>query len=251
MAKHWASHALILSFVTLAIVGCQAKEPTINLPPPTFSGPVIAQKPAAKPAAPAPAPKVAAAKPSGPADWTPKSSPRAWRWVVIHHSATPAGSMAEFDRQHKAKGWDGVGYHFVIGNGTNTADGQVEVTPRWPVQKWGAHAKTSDNRYNDYGIGICMVGNFDVDRPTAAQMRSLSKLMAYLTRTYRIPAGNVVGHRDTKPTECPGRFVNIASIRQMAETAVASELAAAAEPDSGAATKVETASVELLRDATP
>ena len=93
-----------------------------------------------------------------------------------------------FDKEHRAKGWDGVGYHFVIGNGTNTGDGQIEVAPRWPIQKWGAHAKTPDNRYNEYGIGICLVGNFDTARPTAKQMQSLEKLVAYLMQTYHIPA---------------------------------------------------------------
>ena len=124
--------------------------------------------------------------------------------------------MAFFDKEHKAKGWDGVGYHFVIGNGTETGDGQVEVTPRWPMQKWGAHAKTLDNRFNEYGIGICLVGNFDVERPSAKQMQNLSRLVAYLMQTYHIPAQNVVGHRDTKPTDCPGRYVNMASVRSAA-----------------------------------
>ncbi|MBA2706352.1 MAG: N-acetylmuramoyl-L-alanine amidase, partial [Gemmatimonadaceae bacterium] len=155
MAKHWANplKTLALSLIAaMTMVGCQAKEAAINLPAPSFSGPTIAQKPVAKPALTAP-PKTAVGKATGPADWTPRAAARPWRWVVIHHSATPAGSMSEFDREHKAKGWDGVGYHFVIGNGTTTSDGQVEVTPRWPAQKWGAHAKTSDNRFNEYGIG--------------------------------------------------------------------------------------------------
>ena len=124
--------------------------------------------------------------------------------------------MAFFDKEHKAKGWDGVGYHFVIGNGTETGDGQVEVTQRWPLQKWGAHAKTVDNRFNEHGIGICLVGNFDVERPSPTQMRSLSRLVGHLMQTYGIPPQNVVGHRDTKPTDCPGRYVNLAWVRSAA-----------------------------------
>jgi len=238
MAKHWASPLLIA--LTLAIiptlVGCAStKEPAINIPPPTFSGPAIAQKPAAKPAPAQPAPAPLAAQPSVPRDWMPTSAARPWRWIVIHHSASPAGSASVFDKEHKAKGWDGVGYHFVIGNGTNSADGQVEVTARWPIQKWGAHAKTPDNRFNDYGIGICLVGNFDVDRPTPAQMRSLSRLVAFLSHTYHIPPTSVVGHRETKATDCPGRYVNIAAVRQMAEGDPSPE-------------PVKTASVELLQN---
>jgi hypothetical protein len=207
--------------VALLATGCQSASSRTagtgllaTLPPPTFDGPRIVQ---ASP----PAKSVAAPAVTGPAAWAPRATPRNWKWIVIHHSASPAGNMAMFDKEHKSKGWDGIGYHFVIGNGTNSGDGQVEVTPRWPAQKWGAHAKTLDNRYNEQGIGICLVGNFDLDRPTAAQMRSLTKLTAHLMQTYRVPASNVIGHRDTKATECPGRHINIASIRQAASQTLA------------------------------
>jgi len=240
---HWASLAVGVTILVLAATGCQssqASRPAVSqLPPPSFDGPKII-KPAPVAAAPTMPGMVRNAPPSGPAAWTPQVPPRPWKWIVIHHSASPSGSMAVFDKEHRAKGWDGVGYHFVIGNGTNSGDGQVEVTPRWPIQKWGAHAKTLDNKYNDYGIGICMVGNFDTERPTPAQMASLTKLVAFLMQTYRIPPQNVLGHRDTKPTECPGRYVNIAAVRQAAAQAIA-DAGGKVEPD-----HAQTASVELL-----
>jgi hypothetical protein len=154
--------------------------------------------------------------------WATTAPPRAWRWIIIHHSATPSGSAAVFDRMHKEKGWDELGYHFVVGNGTDTPNGTVEVGDRWRRQKWGAHAKTPDNRFNDFGIGICLVGNFDMERPTPQQLQSLARLTAYLMRTYRISASNVLGHRDTgRATECPGRTLNIAQVRRMASQMLA------------------------------
>ena len=93
-----------------------------------------------------------------PVTWIPPVAPRQWKWIVIHHSATTTGGAAEFDKMHKAKGWDELGYDFVIGNGSDTGNGQIEVGPRWTKQKIGAHAKSSDNRFNEYGIGICLVG---------------------------------------------------------------------------------------------
>jgi N-acetyl-anhydromuramyl-L-alanine amidase AmpD len=135
---------------------------------------------------------------------------------VIHHSATSNGSAAKFDRDHRAKGWDELGYHFVIGNGNGSGNGQVEVGSRWPRQKWGAHAKTPDNRFNEYGIGICLVGNFDVSRPTPQQQQSLARLVAYLMQTYNIPADRVIGHRDAKSTACPGRNFSIPWLRREA-----------------------------------
>ena len=207
--------------LALGAAGCANQNSVVeSLPAPSFNGPTIV-------AAPAPMPKIAIAPPpaapsprrgtlGGDKGWTPVAAARPWKWIVIHHSATPSGSASEFDKMHKAKGWDELGYHFVIGNGTQSGNGQVEVGPRWPKQKWGAHAKTPDNKYNDYGIGICLVGNFDIERPTPQQTQALSKLVAYLMRTYKIPASNVLGHRDTKPTDCPGRNINIAQIRRMA-----------------------------------
>jgi hypothetical protein len=243
MAKHWAVPSFLL--VSALLVGCQSnKQQTINFPPPTFSGPTIAQKPAPKLAPVAPTAPVASAQSGGPREWTPIAPARPWRWIVIHHSASPSGSMAVFDKEHKAKGWDGVGYHFVIGNGTNSGDGQIEVTPRWPIQKWGAHAKTADNRFNEYGIGICLVGNFDIERPTPAQMRSLSRLVAYLSHTYHISASNVLGHGETKATHCPGRYVNISAVRQMASADA--DAITPGNPAPSADQAVQTASVELL-----
>jgi hypothetical protein len=122
---------------------------------------------------------------------------------------------------HREKGWDELGYHFVIGNGSDSGNGLIEVGPRWRKQKWGAHAKTPDNRFNDFGIGICLVGNFDIEHPTEQQLQSLAKLTAYLMRAYRIPARNVIGHRDTKPTECPGRNLDIELVQRMANQVLA------------------------------
>ena len=233
MGMRWVTF-LTITVASVAMVGCQSAptQPMIaQLPPPSFDGPRIS------PRAAAPAPSVIA---SGPGAWSPRVPARPWKWIVIHHSATPSGSMARFDKEHKSKGWDGVGYHFVIGNGTDTRDGEIEVTPRWPIQKWGAHAKTLDNRYNELGIGICLVGNFDTEQPSDAQMQSLGRLVGHLMQTYRISQRNVIGHRDTKATQCPGRWMNITTVRQRAAQAVAAS-GGAIEPD-----PAQTASVELL-----
>jgi hypothetical protein len=182
------------------------------LPPPTQYVPLPPPRMANLAPAPARTPHFVASV-VGPAAWVPPVAPRPWRWIIIHHSATPTGGAAKFDIEHKAKGWDELGYDFVVGNGTDTGLGQVEVGPRWTKQKIGAHAKTPDNRYNEYGIGICLVGNYDVDHPNPKQIEALDRLVAYLMVTYHIPPDHILGHGMTKPTDCPGRFVSIPSIR--------------------------------------
>ena len=82
-----------------------------------------------------------------PAEWlVPASVEKRWRAIVIHHSGTENGNSAIFDRSHRdANGWEGVGYDFVIGNGTDSGDGEVEVTFRWREQRTGAHCRTPSN----------------------------------------------------------------------------------------------------------
>ncbi|MGD2176046.1 MAG: peptidoglycan recognition family protein [Candidatus Brocadiaceae bacterium] len=131
---------------------------------------------------------------------------RRWKYIVLHHSATDSGSEQSFDRYHREhNGWRGVGYDFVIGNGKGSPDGLVEVTFRWEKQIDGAHANHGE--YNKYGIGICLVGNFERDYPTAAQMESLVGLVNYLQERCDIPTDDIYGHRHVRPggTRCPGK----------------------------------------------
>jgi hypothetical protein len=243
MANRFPLVAYGMSVLTLTLaLGCQS-QPDTSLPDASFQPPPVEQ-PKPKPAPevaivtvkpspmlphttttpPPPAvrrlPQVASAVPK---DWIPAAPIRPWRWIVIHHSATTFGNLAIINQWHIDRGFDEAGYHFIIGNGSRSGDGQIEVGPRWPKQKWGAHTKTPDNRFNDFGIGICLVGNFDIDHPTPAQLRSCAKLVAYLMKTYNIPPDRVMGHGDCKPTDCPGKNMSIAQVRAMATRILAEE----------------------------
>lgn len=145
-----------------------------------------------------------------PRDWIPPLEiEKEWTAIVIHHSATESGNAAIFDKWHRQGNyWEGVGYDFVIGNGTNSPDGRVEVTFRWRQQKTGAHCKTPNNWANESTVGICLVGDFNQSVPTTQQMRSLSKLTRFLQRRYGIPKSRIYGHNTTpgaNVTDCPGK----------------------------------------------
>lgn len=155
-----------------------------------------------------------------PDGWVPPSGvEKSWRAIIIHHSATESGSAAVFDKSHKeVNDWDGVGYDFVIGNGTDSGDGQVEVTFRWRQQRTGAHCKTPKNWANEEAVGICLVGNFNNAVPTPRQMWSLVKLVQFLKDRYRIPSSRIYGHRSTpgaRVTDCPGRNFSMAKFKSM------------------------------------
>ncbi len=129
---------------------------------------------------------------------------RNWKYIVVHHSATESGGMRSFDRTARVdRGWKGVGYHFVIGNGNGTGDGMIEVTFRWDEQIHGAHAGVEE--YNEYGIGICLVGDFDTGHPTRKQIEALASLTNYLQERNSIPTSEIWLHRGVKNTACPGK----------------------------------------------
>ncbi|KAF0245466.1 MAG: N-acetylmuramoyl-L-alanine amidase family 2 [Planctomycetota bacterium] len=148
------------------------------------------------------------------ASWEPRVPVRnAWTHVIIHHSASGTGSAAQFDREHRAKGWDSLGYHFVIGNGSLTEDGRVEAGSRWLDQADGAHAKPE---WNARAVGVCLVGNFETADPTPAQLRSLEHLCRWLGSRCGIPPANFVGHGGThgNATLCPGKRLDLELLRR-------------------------------------
>lgn len=131
-----------------------------------------------------------------------------WTHIVIHHTATEGGNALSIDKLHHKRGFvNGLGYHFLIDNGTaSKIDGQIEVGPRWIKQMNGAHANA--NGMNERGIGIALVGNFSKERVSRRQFDALVYLVRALQRYYKIPASRVIGHRDVpgKNTECPGKY---------------------------------------------
>ena len=146
----------------------------------------------------------------------PSKADRPWQYIVLHHSANASGNYDQIDGEHrKVLGYDGCGYHFVIGNGTGSADGQIEVAQRWVNQKHGVHcrnAKTAE--IDEYGIGICFIGDLDKEPPTPRQVAAAKALIAYLGSRYSISRSRVETHAHlaATPTVCPGRYFPTQSV---------------------------------------
>jgi N-acetylmuramoyl-L-alanine amidase len=139
-----------------------------------------------------------------------------WKYIIVHHTATDMGKALQVDRAHHDRGfWNGIGYHFIIDNGTmGKGDGQIEVSPRWIKQQVGAHCKAGG--MNDKGIGVALVGNFNEDQPTPNQIQSLTYLIKTLSQYYNINSNSVIGHRDVEgaSTDCPGKRFPWSNVRQ-------------------------------------
>jgi N-acetylmuramoyl-L-alanine amidase len=106
--------------------------------------------------------------------------------------------LEEIDQWHRAQGWSGCGYHFVI-----RRDGTVEFGRE--LYSMGAHVKG----FNHNSIGICLAGGkADDDGPednfTIRQYEALDALLTQLTKLF--PEAEVLGHRNfwkvTKACPC-------------------------------------------------
>ena len=132
-----------------------------------------------------------------------------WKYIVVHNSGTRQGNAAIFDYYHRHTRHmpNGLAYHFVIGNGTSTGDGQIEIGDRWVRQINGGHVHS--DYLNNIALGICLVGDFNRDLPTRAQYAALDELITYLRkRVGRVDRrlSIVKAHKEINPvpTDCPG-----------------------------------------------
>ena len=114
--------------------------------------------------------------------------------IIVHCSATKAGldfTATDIDRWHRERGFNGIGYHYVI-----RLDGKLEKGR--DVTLAGAHCKG----WNERSVGICYIGGLDengrpADTRTNVQKRVLYQIIMDLQREYNIL--QVLGHRDTSP----------------------------------------------------
>ncbi len=119
--------------------------------------------------------------------------------LIIHRTATPQGrqvTVADIDRWHRARGFDCIGYHYVI-----YLDGSVH--PGRDVGRLGAHCLG----HNADSIGIVYVGGLapdgttPLDTRTPAQRASLRSLVTQLRARY--PGATVHGHNEFAAKACP------------------------------------------------
>lgn len=116
----------------------------------------------------------------------------ATRRIILHHAAAKNCDATTIHRWHKANGWAGIGYHFIV-----RKSGAIERgRPEWAL---GAHASGS----NSDSIGICFEGDFEKETMTSVQRAAGKELIAWLKEGYKI--NKVQAHRDVCATSCPGK----------------------------------------------
>ena len=127
--------------------------------------------------------------------------------IVLHHSGIVIQErskspdrykkIVEAIRQHhKQLGWDDIGYHYII-----DPDGVIHIGRS--LNTCGAHTKG----FNANSIGICLLGNFEVEEPTEKQLAQLNNLLRKLQDSWIPNVLSVRGHSEISlsPTLCPGK----------------------------------------------
>mgnify|MGYP000737020289 CR=1 FL=1 len=123
--------------------------------------------------------------------------------ITIHHTATSntytdaKAVIRNIQNYHQEnRGWCDIGYHFLIDK-----DGLIyEGRPVWAI---GAHVKN----HNTGNIGISVIGNYEEVDINEKQLKALVDLVSWLVYEYKVPLGNIKGHRDYSNTLCPGKFL--------------------------------------------
>lgn len=118
--------------------------------------------------------------------------------IIVHCADTPEGrddKAADIRRWHKARGFNDIGYHYVV-----DLDGTIE--PGRDVTIAGAHT----TGHNADSIGVCYIGGADTDmKPkdtrTEEQKTALRLLLKYLVQKYQ--GATIYGHRDFAQKACP------------------------------------------------
>jgi len=112
--------------------------------------------------------------------------------IIYHCSATREGqtvTVEDLRDMHLERGFNDIGYHFVIG-----IDGTIHKGR--DISKPGAHAKG----YNDNSVGICYVGGLDKKgKPSDTRTWEQITAMRTLDQVLRIVYPEIersCGHRD-------------------------------------------------------
>lgn len=123
--------------------------------------------------------------------------------ITVHHAGTysdhtsPARIRVWQDGHMIGQGWPDLAYHLVIG-----VDGTV-YEGRDP-----AYRGDTNTSYDTTGHLLVMLdGNFEVQRPTAAQWETLVAVLAWASERYGVSPDTISGHRDHAATLCPGRHL--------------------------------------------
>lgn len=133
------------------------------------------------------------------------------RFIIMHDSLTEDGQTVSWGAIRKyhveVKGWADVGYTF----GIELIGDRYEILSGRMLGQSGAHCPG----YNASGIGICLIGNFDLTEVPHEQWEVAIKLTAHLAKSFSIPEVNIMGHKEAMlDRTCPHKNFDCVLFRE-------------------------------------
>lgn len=117
--------------------------------------------------------------------------------VIFHHSLSHDVSAKTIGEWHVARGFAGIGYHYVV-----RADGTIERGRDLSCVGAHAYGRNADS------VGVCITGDFRTAEPTTAQVDACRKLYVQLCELYdkHLP---IEFHRpEYHKQACPGKMLD-------------------------------------------
>jgi len=126
-------------------------------------------------------------------------------WAIDHDAWRPTATAVENVRNFHSttkpngvipngRGWADIAYHFVIDRAGRVWQGR-------PLAYQGAHVKG----HNEHNLGICLLGNFDEQSPSAAQLTALGQFIHFVAKLYDVERDDIFTHGELGKTSCPGK----------------------------------------------
>ena len=124
--------------------------------------------------------------------------------IILHCSDSSFGNADMIGEWHKERGWDGIGYHYVVLNGYRDGGANYKAEDDGLLEKGrddriaGAHCYG----FNGSSLGICLIGKHLFS--TAQIFDTLPTLLTDLCREHDLRVDDIYGHYElTGNKTCP------------------------------------------------
>lgn len=138
-------------------------------------------------------------------------------YLIIHHSGISnqvnSNQLKAINKYHKSlwnfKGsykWY-IGYHYFINRKGKITQTRADIDV-------GAHLYQKKMNYKS--LGICLQGNFEIEKPEPKQIYALRDLLRKLVRLHSLNKNKIMFHNQYSNTACPGKNMDLNFVRSLA-----------------------------------
>ena len=136
--------------------------------------------------------------------------------IIVHHSGTPDDPIRLDTYNYRryqvgVRGWDDLGYHRVY----EMVDGGVETLKGRPLYMHGSHCICQNYK----SVGVCFAGNFNLQPPSDELLQAAVPDLVELCWLLKIHPTELFPHNAFAETDCPGRYFEVARLREMVKQA--------------------------------